>query len=245
MKAFAIFFRNFLSCTFRNKLAYLLHFGVPIATFLLMYLLLSLAESASFAGTQAIGLVVYFSLIQASLIVSLILKDKEQGVLRRIMVSPNAQTVYVLGNGAAAFAILTVQVLVFVSFITFIFPVPIGMGFFRLASILLIFNLTGVGLAFLFCSLSDTSSGAMMIANLVVMITSLLGGSYFPVAMMSPFLQKLAYAFPQFWVMRAIRQAQARAPFTDTGLSLLILLLFAALFIMVQGAVNRGKRERA
>ncbi len=245
MKSFTIFFRNFLICTFGNKLAYLLHFGVPIATFMLMYLLFSLTESASFAGTQAIGLVVYFSLIQASLIVSLILKDKEQGVRRRIMASPASQLVYVLGNGAAAFVILAVQVLVFVSFITFVFPVPIGLGFFSLVFILLVFNLSGIGLGFLFCSLSDTSAGAMMIANLVLMITSLLGGSYFPVDMMSPFIQKLAYAFPQFWVMRAIRQAQARAPLADTGLSLLILILFAALFIVVQGAVNRGRRDRA
>ena len=244
MKNFPIFFRNFLTCTFQNKLSYLLHFAVPIATFMMMYFLLRVAESAAFAGVQAIGLVVYFSMIQASLIVSLVLKDKEQGVQKRIMVSPATQIVYVLGNGAAAFVILTIQVLVFVSFITFIYRVPIGLGFFQLFSILLVFNVTGIGFGFFVCALSDTSSGAMMIANLTLMFSSLLGGSFFPVEFMSPFMQKLAFAFPQYWVMKAIRQTQAHASFSESSLSLLILLLFGGLFILLRGAFIRRRSLR-
>ena len=245
MKTFHIFFRNFLARTFRNRLSYLLHFAVPVATFMLMYLLLRVAESAAFAGIQAIGLVVYFSMIQASLIVSLVLKDKEQGVQKRIMVSPASRIVYVLGNGAAAFIILTVQVLVFVSFITFIYRVPIGLGFFQLVLILLVFNVTGIGFGFFVCALSDTSSGAMMIANLLLMFSSLLGGSFFPVEFMSPFMRKLAFAFPQYWVMKAIRQTQAHASFSESYLSLVILLLFGGLFILLRGACVRREGRRA
>lgn len=242
MNTFPIFLKNFLICTFQKKTAYILHFIVPLATFVLMYLLLRVAETAAFAGTQAIGLVVYFSLVQASLIVSLMLKDKEQGVNKRILVSPSPQSVYVLGNGAAAFIILFIQAVLFVTFITYIFPVPIGLGFFQLLSILVIFNVTGIGLGFLFCSLSDSSSGAMMTANLVIMFSSLLGGSYFPVEFMSPFMQKLAFAFPQYWVMKAIRQTQAGSPFRDTGLSLLILLLFGIFFLVLQSGLKRNKK---
>ncbi|MBN2048964.1 MAG: ABC transporter permease, partial [Spirochaetales bacterium] len=171
MKIFPLFFKHFMVSTFQKKLSYLLHFGVPIATFVLMYLLLKAAESAAFAGIQALGLVVYFSMIQACLIVSLILKDKEQGVWKRIRVSPVSQTVYVLGNGAAAFLILMIQLLVFISCIIFVFRVPMGLRFFQLFAILLVCNVTGIGLAFFICSLSDTASGAMMIANLVLMFT--------------------------------------------------------------------------
>jgi ABC-2 type transport system permease protein len=242
MKTFPLFFKNFLVCTFQNKSAYILHFILPIAGFAGMYLLLRAGESEAFAGTQAIGLVVFYTMIQAAMIVSLTLRDLEQGILKRIMVSPAAPYAYVAGNGAAALLIMSIQVLVFVGFINFIFPVRTGLGFFQLLPILLVFNVTSIGFGFLVCALSDTSSGAMLIASITVMFSSLMGGSFFPVDFMSDFMQKLAFAFPQYWVMKAIRQTQSGSPFAESGLSLAILLLFGLLFVLIQSALKRGKK---
>ena len=237
-----LFFRNFLILTFRKKTSYILHFLVPILVFLGMYLLLKAAESEAFAASQAIGLVVFYTMIQASMIVSLVLRDKEQGIFKRIRVSPVASVIYLAGNGTAALLVLTVQVLVFAGFISFIFPVPLGLGFFQVLFILFIFSITSVGFGFFICSLSETSSGALVLANIIVMFTGFMGGSFFPVEFMGPFIRKLAYAFPQFWVMRAIRLSQASAPAAETGWSLLVLLLFGALFIILWGVINRSKR---
>jgi ABC-2 type transport system permease protein len=242
MKAFLIFFRNFLSGTFRNKLNYLIHFVAPVLTFLVMYLLLRVNEKPSFAAGQAIGLVLYFTMIQAVMIVSLSLKDREQGVMLRILVSPAKRLSYVAGNGAVALVILTIQVLVLAACVIFLFRAPIGMDFATLVAILSVANFTGVGFAFLICALSDSGSSALMAANIVIMFSSLLGGAFFPVEFMSPFMRRLSFAFPQYWTMRAIRQVQAGESLQGVGLSLLILALFGLIFFVIQAAVAR-KRE--
>jgi ABC-2 type transport system permease protein len=231
-----------MKATFHNVSAYFVHFAVPIIGFSVMFFLINLSESAAMAGTQAIGMVLYYTMIQACLIVMQTLKDKEQGVMKRINISPARTLVYVIGNGAAAFLVLAIQGLLLTGFVSFIFPVDIGLRYGQLLAVLMIFNFTCIGFGFLICSVSETSSGAMMLANFVILFSSLMGGSFFPVDFMIPVMQKIALAFPQYWVMNAIRQLQTAAPAMEIGLSLLILILFAVLFIAVQSAL-RNRRQ--
>jgi ABC-2 type transport system permease protein len=239
MNAFLLFFGNFWACSFRNKLSYLFHFAVPIAGFVAMFLFLSINESAAFSGPMAIGVVIYFSMIQAVMIVSLSLRDREQGVQARISASPVPDAAYLAGNGAAAFAILSIQVIAVSAFVALFPAAGIGLGFLPLLAILLAFNLANIGLAFLVCALSGSSSAAVFAANVVAMATSLLGGCFFPIQWMSPLMRKLAFAFPQFWAMRAIREVQTGAALPEIGLSLLIVLLFAFLFFALAAAARR------
>lgn len=241
MKLFILFFNTFLVRAFRKKTAYILHFLVPVAAFTGMYFLLQAGESKTFAGTQAIGLVVYFTMIQAALIVSLTVKDREQGVMQRINLSPAPPLMYVAGNGAAAFLVIAAQVLLFTLFVTSIFPVPLQLGFFELLAILLVFSITSIGFGFFICSLSDSASGAMIIANVVVMFTGFMGGSFFPVEFMKPYMRKIAYAFPQYWVMKALRQTQGNGSLAESVLSLVILLLFGGMFVVLRGAILGGR----
>jgi ABC-2 type transport system permease protein len=245
MRNFLLFFRHFLRQAFRSPWAWVLHFVLPLAGFLGMYLLLSLSESKSFAGAQAVGLVVYLSMVQAAAVVSLTLKDREEGVMSRIVASPVSRLSYVLGNGAAALAVLAAQALLFGAFISFVFRAPVGVGFASMVSVLLCLDAAAVGLAFLVCALADSSSAAVMIANVAILFSGLMGGSFFPVEFMNRTMQRVALAFPQYWAMKALRQMQAAAPWMESGSSLLILLLFGALFVAVQGAVNRRRRVYA
>ncbi|HRW23738.1 MAG TPA: ABC transporter permease [Spirochaetia bacterium] len=243
MRAFALFYRNFLVGAFRNKLAYLVYFAAPIASFVAMFFLLSLTGDASFAAAQAVGLVIYFSMLQATMITSLTIKDREEGAALRVAVSPTGGLAYALGNGAAAFTVLGAQVALFVGFIAFAFPVDLGLGAGRLLAILLAFNVASIGLALLMCELSDSSSGATLLANLVIMATSLLGGVFFPAEFMGPSARRAAAAFPQYWAMKAIDQARSGAAPAERGLSMMILLLFGALFIAGRAALARRRRS--
>jgi ABC-2 type transport system permease protein len=242
MRNFLLFFRHFLRQAFSGPWAYVLHFVLPLIGFLGMYLLLSLSESKSFAGSQAVGLVLYLSMIQAAVVVSLTLRDREQGVMSRIVASPASRLSYVLGNGAAAFAVLAAQAGLFTLFLAFAFRAPVGTGFIGLIATLLCFNVSSVGLAFLICALCDSSAAAVMVANVAILFSGLMGGVFFPVEFMGGAMRAMAVAFPQYWAMKALRQMRAAAPWMESGSSLLILLLFGALFIAVQGAVNRRKR---
>ncbi|HPM71654.1 MAG TPA: ABC transporter permease [Spirochaetales bacterium] len=243
MRAFALFYKNFMIGAFRNKLAFLVYFAAPIASFVAMFFLLRLTGDESFAAAQAIGLVVYFSMLQATMITSLTIRDREEGAALRIAASPTGGLAYAIGNGAAAFTVLCAQVILFVGFIAFVFPVDLGLGAERLLAILLAFNVASVGLALLLCELSDSSSGAMLLANLVILATSLLGGVFFPAEFMGASARRMAAAFPQYWAMQAIDQARSGAAHAERALSTLILLLFGALFIVGRAALSRRRRS--
>lgn len=238
---FYIFFRNFLKAAFQKKTAWLLYFAAPLATFVLMFLLLRLVESDSFAAAQAMGMVLYLTMIQAVLIVSNILRDQEHGVAVRIALAPASRLQYVAGNGLAALLVLSAQVLLVSAFIGAILPAGLGLAFLPLFSVLTIFNLMCIGFGFLVCAMANTSSGALVLANILVLATSLLGGSFIPVEFMNESLQKLAVVFPQYWAMRALRQLQSGAELQLALLSLLIVFLFGLLFMAAQAALRRRK----
>ncbi len=245
MRAFSVYFKNFLTRSFKNPLAYLLHFGLPIAGFSLMFLLVSAGESPAFAGTQAIGLVIFFMMIQAVIVLSLTLRDREEGVLGRLKVSPAPDLAYALGNGAAALVVLAVQSSILAVFISFIFPVKIGISFGALLGSLAVYDVCCLGFGFLICSLSESSSGALMGANIVAMVSSLLGGAFFPVDFMSQNLRRFSFLFPQHWLMRALSQLKAgpqNAGASEAALSLLVLGLMGLFFLALRALVVRTRR---
>lgn len=245
MKTLLIFTRNQFKQAFHSKLSWLLHFGVPLAGFIGMYSLLSFNEGPRLSGLQSIGMVSYFTMIQAVLLTSSLLKDREQGIDRRVSVSPAQRLSYIAGNGFATFLVLCAQTLLFCAFIYSFFGDRIGMPFPGLLLTLCTFNVLCIGFAFLICGISDTASGATIKANMLIMCMSLLGGSFLPIEYMDPALKRISPFMPQYWVMRALRLVQEGARLQEQILPLLILLLFAVFFLALQGLIARRKTAPA
>lgn len=241
MNTLLLFTRNQLALSFRHKLSWVLHFLVPLAGFMLMYTLLTLNEGAALSGLQSIGMVTYFTMIQAVLLTSLLLKDREQGIDRRIRVSPVRRMSYLAGNGLATLIILGAQVIIFSLFIFLLFGDDIGMPFPGMLAILFGFNITCTGFAFLVCAISDNASNALMKANTLVMIMSLTGGSFLPIQYMDPVLQRIALLMPQYWVMKALRLLQEGSSMVQWGIPITILLLYACFFMALHGAITHRK----
>lgn len=244
MKAFLPFFRNFLALAFRGKASIPIHFGVPMAGFAAMFFLLSATESKAFAARQAIGLVFYYIAIQAVMIVSQTVKDREIGVSARIRVSPAARGAYLAGCGAAATLILVLQAASFSLFVAIFSGNFSGFTFSGLAPVLLAYSVACVGFAFLVCALSSTATSAVMAANLAAMVSSLLGGAFFPVEFMGEGLKATAFVFPQFWAMKAVSLAATASPFADRAGSLAVLLLFGSLFLSLAWVSSRFSPEK-
>lgn len=241
MNTTLLFTRNQLSLTFKHKLSWLLHFAVPLAGFMLMYTLLSINEGAALSGLQSIGMVTYFTMIQAVLLTSLLLKDREQGIDRRVRVSPASRSAYLMGNGLATLLVLGAQVAIFSGFIGFLYSKDIGIPLPGLLVTLFVFNITCTAFAFLICATSDNASNALMKANMLVMAMSLVGGSFLPVEFMAPVLQRIALIMPQYWVMKALSLVQEGATVFQWSVPAGILLLYTCFFMALQGAIARRK----
>jgi ABC-2 type transport system permease protein len=242
MRTFALLFCSFMKSTFASPWSYLVHFGVPLASFSAMYALLSMGAGHEIASVQAIGLAAYFTMIQGAIVASLTLRDRECGVERRIAIAPISPFAYVAGNGAATLVVLIAQTLVLAAFLRFAFPFDIGIPFPLLLATLCSFALTAAGFGFFMTALGSSSSGAVMIANVVTMFASVLGGALFPSELMSAPLRAVSIAFPQHWLMNALRRARSGDAPWEFGVSLGILALFAALFFACHAAIRRRRR---
>jgi hypothetical protein len=113
-----------------------------------MYSILSLNEGAKLSGLQSIGLVTYFTMIQAVILSSMMLKDREQGIELRVLVSPHHEWHIYLGMWLTPLLFSPYKYFFFVWFF-FVFGDDIGMPFPGLLMTLCTFNVLCVGFAFL------------------------------------------------------------------------------------------------
>jgi ABC-2 type transport system permease protein len=195
------------------------------------------------ANSAGFGFFLYLILIQATFITSLMLKEKQNRTFFRIRVAPVREIFYSLGNMLAAFIILSAQVVTTLFIIMFLFKINMGVSFFNVLPLLIAFSIAGIGLGIMITSFARSDIQAALFSNLIIAVTSILGGCFWPLNVMPDFLKHFAGIFPQSWTMRAIEKLQNGASFSSTGFTILLLLAFGALFISVYAYKMKHSRD--
>lgn len=195
------------------------------------------------AGSISFGFFLYLILMQTTVIAGLMLKEKQNRTFFRIRVAPVREILYSLGNMLAAFIILCVQIVGTLFIIVFLFRINLGVPVFTVLPLLLAFSITAIGLGIMITSFARSTLQAALLSNLIIMISSMLGGCFWPLAFMPDFLQYIAGIFPQGWTMRALEKLQNGASLSSTGFTILLLLAFGALFISVYAYKMKHGRD--
>lgn len=224
--------RNFIRQALKSLGSYVVYFLLPPAGFALMVIMLRISNQPH-AELQGLKFLLFFTFLQAGLVSSMVLKDREEGIDVRIRTAPIGRMIYTLGNALAAFCILLFQTLITLGLIALIMPeiklelLPLLLGVF------LVCSLSAVTLGILLTLLSRDSIQGSMIHNVVIYVTSIMGGCFFPQRFMSPLMQKIAWFFPQSWGVQAIDAVYMG----QRGIlipRLFLLLLFAFFFMVLQ-----------
>jgi ABC-2 type transport system permease protein len=61
----------------------------------------------------------------------------------------------------------------------------------------------------------------------------MLGGCFWPVAMMPGYMQKISYLMPQWWALNAIQKMQSGEALNAIQLNIIILLAFASALFLI------------
>ena len=135
-----------------------------------------------------------------------IVKEKENGTIEQIVVTPLHDLEFILGKMIPFILIGMVEVLLVLFVSVYVFHVPLRGNVITLLVLSLLFIMVALGLGLLVSSISKTQQQATMTAQFFVMMPMLiLSGFIFPIENMPKFFQYITYLIPVRYFMEIVR----------------------------------------
>ncbi|MCL4538422.1 MAG: ABC transporter permease [Bacteroidetes bacterium] len=135
-----------------------------------------------------------------------IVKEKENGTIEQIVVTPLHDLEFILGKMIPFILIGMVEVLLVLFVSVYVFHVPLRGNVITLLVLSLLFIMVALGLGLLVSSISKTQQQATMTAQFFVMMPMLiLSGFIFPIENMPRFFQYITYLIPVRYFMEIVR----------------------------------------
>ncbi len=161
--------------------------------------------------------------------------ERRAGLLRRIASAPVTRGEVLASRILARFALGLVQTVFAVGVASLLFRVDWGGS---LPMILVLFAglaLSGATLSVLFGNLTDNPGQTVGLAVLGANLAAALGGCWWPIEIVPPFMQRLAWFLPTGWTMHGLRRLMSYGDPPEAALGSLALLLASAVVFFALG----------
>jgi ABC-2 type transport system permease protein len=163
-----------------------------------------------------------------------ILREKQDGTFRRLMVAPISRTALLIGKVLPYYLINLLQVAVMFAVGVFMFNMSLGNDPLALVIVTLCTAAASTGLGLLVAALGKTAEQIGGISSLLVITLAALGGSMVPTFIMPPFMQTLSKISPHAWALEGYQNVIVRglgvaSILPEAGM----LMLFAVVFFGV------------
>ncbi|HEY3367391.1 MAG TPA: ABC transporter permease [Symbiobacteriaceae bacterium] len=190
---------------------------------------------------RALGLIVMFVMMVVLMMSGVILQERQSGTWGRILGSPIAR-MQVLGGYLLSFFLTgLLQFTVLVCASALLFKVYWG-PLLPLAVMAAAVILCAGGLGLFLAGVVRTPEQQRTIGMLVVIATSLLGGVYWPLDLMSSTMQKIGHLTPQAWAMDGLREVMLRGA-DWAGLALPLAVLVGMTLALTAAGISRIRWE--
>jgi len=136
------------------------------------------------------------------------IRERREQTMDRMMIAPVARGSIVGGKMLGVFALGMVQFAVLYAFTRFVLHVEWGPSFEATALVAAAAMAAVTGLATLISSVATTERAAGGIGPLVVQVQALLGGAFFPIAILPEWIQWVKYLSVVGWTMEGWRRVQ-------------------------------------
>lgn len=144
------------------------------------------------------GYAIFFALFSINAVAGTILQEKEDGTFRRLLIAPIQKYALLGGKVLAQFILIVMQMVILFVFGYIFFHIHIGN---LLAVSLLIlataFGITGLGIALV--ALVKTRRQLNPVVSLVTLVSSIIGGVFFPAWLEPSWMQQIARIGLPFW----------------------------------------------
>ena len=185
----------------------------PVGTLVIVKFSFGQMEESSYTlETQEmiLGLIALQIYFQTYLMGALVLvRERVQGTLERMFTYP-VRKVEILGGYLLGFSLLgiiqAVYVLVFSYFLFSEIEVVFDSHLWLLAPIIILLVFTSIGISALISSFAKSEAQALQFIPLIIIPALLLSGIFYPVELLSPWLQKGSYLIPLTYAIDSLRE---------------------------------------
>jgi len=195
----------------------------------------------AFSGFLGAGLNSFSSIISSA---------QAEGTVEAMLVTPTRISGIIIMASLWNFLMTSIDVLIYISLGALLFGMDLSQANIPVALLVLFLTITAFsGLGIISASFIMVLKRGDPINWLFGTLSSFIGGTYFPITVLPVWLQKLAYLFPIFYALRAMRHAILQgASFTALLPDIAALVLFSILIlpisiIMFKRAVKLAKTD--
>src|SRR6266567_1360731 len=149
------------------------------------------------------GYAIFFALFGVNAAAATILQEKEDGTFRRLLIAPVQKYALLGGKLLAQFILTLVQLLVLFGIGYFAFHLDIG-SWPAVLALLVCTSFAATGLGILLVSVVKTRRQLNPIVTLVVLITSAVGGAWWPLFLEPAWMQQIAKIGVTAWAMEGL-----------------------------------------
>jgi ABC-2 type transport system permease protein len=191
------------------------------------------------------GYIALFAFFVVPSLSTALIKEKEQGSLRRLVASPLSKGALIGGKVLAFTVLVIIQVVIVFGLVAVFFDMPLGNSLLGLLMITIALGLTATSLGMLVAAVARSRDQANSIGLLMVFVLGILGGCFNPDT--APFrgegfMAKVSYYMPQAQAMNAFHTLMIlNGTLVDTLPYVGYLLAVSLLFFIV--AIWRFKYE--
>jgi ABC-2 type transport system permease protein len=150
--------------------------------------------------TRSIGgwaiMFVLFSLTGAS---RALIEERDMGTLHRLLTTPLTRGAILFAKSLYMWMLGVVQILALFVFGSLIFSVNIYSNFFNLLVMIVLSSGAATAFGMFLASIAKTSAQANGLSTILILSMSALGGSWFPVSFMPPFIQSISRFTLTYW----------------------------------------------
>jgi ABC-2 type transport system permease protein len=184
-------------------------------------------------GMLAIGFTIMFMMFGISGAASAILDEKIGGTWQRLLTSPTSKVQVMIGYLFSYFMMGAIQLFVLMVVMNLIYGSMWGnLIYFVPFAALVIITIVGFGL--MMASIVKTRQQASALSAVLIVSTCMLGGVYWPLEIVPEFMQQIAKAVPQSWMITGFREIVSGSLYIPAiRNSTLILLAFSLLFFTI------------
>ncbi len=180
------------------------------------------------------GMLVTFSLVFLLNGTLVLIVERQQGTLRRLLVMPMPKATIMLGKLGGIYVAGLVQAAILIGAGALLFKVPWGQAPLALLVMVLSFGFSITSLGMLIAGAARTYGQANALANILMYTVAALGGAWWPIEITPAWMQQLARLTPTYWAMQGFQDIIVRG----LGLAAVLpdafmLLLFGAVFLAI------------
>ncbi|MGM9815471.1 MAG: ABC transporter permease [Lepagella sp.] len=173
-----------------------------------------------------------------------IVREKEQGTMEILLVSPLSPLTIVLAKLVPYFTISCINLITILLLSSIMLHIPVAGSLLGLAMVSFIYIIVALSLGLLISTLVSSQLAAMLISLLLIIPTIYLSDMVFPVASMPEALQRVSSVIPARWYIDAIRRIMIQGVEMRYVLkNVAILTLMAVVLLSISWKLFKTKLE--